>query len=145
MKIPRFCSHGSVSRLSRRAIADSAATFLFRFILSFSALALVLPLRGQVGNDNPTGPSGIFNGNITTGCSYDSYTGNAMRTVTDITVAGAVGTYGLSLSRISNSRTPSLLNGFGEGGGWRHSYQWSVDASGDSLSTASPTCCGVHL
>ena len=55
-------------------------------------LALCASLRAETGDDNPTGPAGIFNGNITTGCSYDPYTRNAMRSVTDIVVSGAVGT-----------------------------------------------------
>jgi RHS repeat-associated protein len=91
------------------------------------ALGLVSQLQAQVGNDNPTGPSGIFNGNITTGCSYDPYTGNAIRKITDITVAGAVGSYGLSFSRISNSRGAFDYR-FGMPGAWRHSYRWEIDA-----------------
>src|SRR5207237_7431593 len=67
--------------------------------LAFLLLAPLGQLRAQVGGDNPTGPFGIFNGNVTTGCSYDPYTGNAMRSIPDISVAGAVGSYGLALSR----------------------------------------------
>lgn len=76
---------------------------------------LLLPLSnvcGQVGNNNPTGPTGEFNGNITTGCSYDPYTGNTTRTVTDLTVAGAVGKYGLSYARTWNSRNAYWVNSF---------------------------------
>jgi len=72
-------------------------------LILFALTLVTTALRAQVGNDNPTGPSGQFNGNITTGCSYDPYTGNATRTITDIVVAGAVGDYGLSFSRTSNS------------------------------------------
>src|SRR6266705_2973859 len=99
--------------------------------LSIGLLFLATPVLAQVGNNNPTGVSGVFNGNVTTGCSYDPYTGNAMRRVTDITVAGAVGSYGLSFSRISNSRS-GFGNWFGMPGAWRHSYQWTV---GDSDQT----------
>ena len=80
-----------------------------------SALALVAlicaltasPLCAQVGNNNPAGASGIFNGQVGAGCGYDPYTGNATRSITDIAVAGAVGEYPLALVRTANSRTPS--------------------------------------
>lgn len=75
-------------------------------------------LRGQAANNNPTGPTGQFNGNVTTAGSYDPYTGNMTRAVTDLVVAGAVGEYGLSYSRTWNSRAD--LNG------WRHSFSWSI-------------------
>jgi RHS repeat-associated protein len=91
------------------------------FLLSVVALALLLPnsLRAQVGNDNPTGPAGQFNGNVTTGGSYDPYTGNVTRTVTDLVVTGALGQYGLSWARTWNSRS-----GFGS---WQHTYSWTID------------------
>jgi RHS repeat-associated protein len=102
--------------------------------LSFltASLFLLLPssrLYPQGANDNPTGPAGMFNGNITTGCSYDPYTGNAMRAVTDLVVAGAVGTQPLAFTRISNSRgdTSSFASkNFGFSGAWRHSYCWEL-------------------
>src|ERR1700730_18280198 len=56
-----------------------APQLMVRFVFAFSTLALVSELQGQVGDNNPGGPSGIFNGNVTTGCSYDPYTGNATR------------------------------------------------------------------
>lgn len=80
---------------------------------------------GQVGNDNPTGVAGQFNGNITTGCSYDPYTGNATRAITDIVVAGTVGEYALAFSRVSNSRGGGS-GAFGAGGSWSHSYEWRL-------------------
>src|SRR5689334_18486426 len=83
---------------------------------------------GQVGNDNPTGLTGVFNGNSTTACSYDPYTANAQRIIPDLTVAGAVGKYPLQWARIMNSRAAG--GGiFGQGGGWRHSYQWGCSAT----------------
>ena len=69
----------------------------------------------------------MFNGNSSTGCSYDPYTANATRTVTDLTVAGAVGAYPLQWDRIMNSRRPNFsANGFAGGGGWSHSYDWQI-------------------
>jgi RHS repeat-associated protein len=82
-----------------------------------------------VGNENPGGASGIFNGQITTGCSYDPYTGNAMRSITDIAVAGAVGEYPLALVRSANSRALSTTEVFGWAGGWNHNYNWILEDS----------------
>ena len=49
------------------------------FALSiFFALVVTPSLRAQVGNNNPTGPAGAFNGNVTTGCSYDPFTGECV-------------------------------------------------------------------
>ncbi len=87
-------------------------------LASLALLGLAEPSSAQVGGDNPTGPTGEFNGNVNTGGSYDPYTGNATRTVTDLVVAGAVGQYGLSLSRTWNSRDGCI---------WNHSYSWAVE------------------
>src|SRR6266446_7663776 len=95
----------------------------FSVVLLLFTFAVTAQLRSQVGNNNPTGPTGEFNGNVTTGCSYDPYTGNATRTVTDIIVAGAVGKYGLSYSRTWNSRNVYA--------GWIGSYDWSIDSLED--------------
>ena len=92
-------------------------------------LALASPLHAQVGNQNPSGVSGIFNGQVNTGCSYDPYTGNAMRSITDIAVAGAVGQYPLALVRTANSRSPSTTEVFGFAGGWNHNYNWILEDS----------------
>jgi YD repeat-containing protein len=87
-------------------------------------------LHAQVGSNNPTGVSGIFNGNITTGCSYDPYTGNATRSITDIAVSGAVGQYPLALVRTYNSRSGAGgAAGFGVAGQWTHNYSWAIEAS----------------
>jgi RHS repeat-associated protein len=96
--------------------------------LAFGAMLTSQIASAQVGNDNPTGLAGQFNGNITTGCSYDPYTGNAMRAVTDIVVAGTVGKYPLAFSRVSNSRFAGA-SGFGISGAWRHSYAWELNAT----------------
>jgi RHS repeat-associated protein len=102
-------------------------------VLVLGALLLTLganDLRAQVGSNNPTGVSGIFNGNITTGCSYDPYTGNATRSITDIAVSGAVGQYPLALVRTYNSRTGvGGAGGFGVAGQWTHNYSWAIESS----------------
>jgi RHS repeat-associated protein len=98
--------------------------------LSFSLLVLLASaLNAQVGNQNPSGASGIFNGQINTGCSYDPYTGNATRSITDIAVAGGVGEYPLALVRTANSRNPSTTEVFGFAGGWNHNYNWILEDS----------------
>src|SRR5439155_8316600 len=76
------------------------------------------------GNDNPTGVTGEFNGSVTTGGSYDPYTGNGKRFIDDLTVTGSVGAYPLKWTRILNTRGGT--GPFGDGGGWRHSYQWGL-------------------
>ena len=86
-------------------------------------------LHAQVANQNPAGHAGIFNGQVNTGCSYDPYTGNATRSITDIAVAGGVGEYPLALVRTANSRSPSTTEVFGVAGGWNHSYNWILEES----------------
>lgn len=103
-------------------------------------------LAQNTGNDNPTGVAGVFNGNSMTGCSYDPYTGNATRTVVDITVSGAVGAYPLQWSRTMNSRAIYTGGGdfqhadayFGWGGGWSHSYGWDI-VGGSNTTTITPS------
>jgi RHS repeat-associated protein len=79
---------------------------------------------GGVGNNNLTGVTGEYNGSITTGGSYDPFTGNAKRFIDDLTVTGSVGAYPIKWTRILNTRGTS--GPFGDGGGWRHSYQWAL-------------------
>src|SRR5438105_44317 len=110
-------------------LLDRARCMPARHYVLTAALALLLPrlVCGQ-GDNNPTGPAGVFSGNITTGGSYDPFTGNAMRSVTDLVVAGGVGSYPLAFSRTANSRYQQAGDfGFGPAGGWRHSYAWEID------------------
>jgi len=97
-------------------------------LLAISLAFLPGSLRAQMGNDNPTGISGAYNGNVNTAGSYDPYTGNATRSVTDITVAGAVGAYPLAFTRTMNSRYTVGAGTWemGTAGSWRHNYQWSI-------------------
>jgi hypothetical protein len=83
-------------------------------------------VRAQVGGDNPTGVSGIFNGNLEN-TGVDPWTGNATRSITDISVAGAVGEYPLALVRTANSRAPSTTEVFSWSGGWNHNYNWILE------------------
>ena len=101
---------------------------VIRAAVTLGALLLALAsheLRAQVGNNNPTGVAGIWNGNV---LEYDPYTGNAgPRSTTDISIAGAV--VPLALVRTYNSRDGSGIH-FGSNG-WRHSYEWTIDPSGN--------------
>jgi RHS repeat-associated protein len=84
---------------------------------------------GGDGEDNPTGVSGIHNGNVTTAGSYDPHTGNAMREVDDIVVPGSVGAYPLKWTRYFNSHC--TRNNTSTGGRWRFAYlDYSYDAVG---------------
>src|SRR6267378_1453445 len=96
------------ARLSRRNAQRCAVVALSTLLLALSARGL----NAQVGDNSPGGHSGIFNGQIQTGCSYDPYTGNATRSITDIAVSAAVGQYPLALVRTYNSRS-GLGGGFG--------------------------------
>jgi RHS repeat-associated protein len=109
-------------------------TLFIHRLVPFVAVVSFITLIGisradDPGDDNPTGVSGEFNGNVTTGCYYDPYTGNATRAITDINVPGAVGMYPLAFVRSMKSRvetTPGLVYPFGIAGAWRHSYQWEI-------------------
>jgi RHS repeat-associated protein len=78
-------------------------------------------LFAETGDDNPTGVAGTYNGEVTTGCAYDSYTANAKRVVEDIVVPGSVGAYPLKWTRYFNSHLTYADNTIG--GAWRSSYR----------------------
>jgi len=60
----------------------------------------------------------------------DPYTGNLSFQTSDLSLAGAVGRYGLSWSRLATSRDPSRAAFFGRGHNWAHSWQWDLAFSG---------------
>src|SRR5260370_39802064 len=89
-------------------------TFLLAFsVITLSACLLPRRLAAEEGDANPTGISGIYNGNITTAGNYDPNSRNAMRVVDDIVVPGSVGAYPLKWTRYYNSR----------GAQWTFSYK----------------------
>ena len=99
--------------------------FLAGVILSLIQLAPATSF-GEAGDDNPTGVAGDYNGNITTGCSYDAYTDDAKRTIDDIVVPGTIGAYPLKWTRYWNSHTDYQDHFLGAR--WRFSYiQWAFD------------------
>ena len=113
-----FCS--SFRRLRSSTAAQRRSYGVLVLSLLFAPL-----LFAQVGDNNPSGASGIFNGQAGA-CGYDPYTGNASRSITDIVVSGAVGEYPLALVRTANSRAPSATEVFGWAGGWNHNYNWRM-------------------
>ncbi|HKP04416.1 MAG TPA: RHS repeat-associated core domain-containing protein [Chthoniobacterales bacterium] len=108
--------------------------FVYRLALSLSAVSFITFIgilrADEPDYGNPTGASGQFNGSVQTGCNYDPLTGNARRSLVDISVTGAVTP--LAFIRTMNSRTnlgpatSALYYPFGKGGAWRHNYQWEV-------------------
>ena len=84
--------------------------------------------------EGPVGVTGIFNGNVTTGCSYDPLTHSAHRGIDDIVVPGSIGKYPLKMTRYYNSRQQYYaLNAIGLGPGWSHEYSWLVWAAGHKV------------
>ena len=81
-----------------------------------TAVAVSLCPRLLADNDhNPIGVTGVFEGVITTGGAYNVVNHSATRQIDDIVVPGAVGKYGLKMTRYYNSRRTSsyLLMGPG--------------------------------
>lgn len=107
---PRFCS--------RRGLP---AAFSF-FLLLWSAQGL----QAGLGNDNPNGPAGDYNGSITTAGYMDPFSGNAKRVIDDIVVPGSLGAYPLKWSRALNTRGAFEADIFGQSGAWTHPYCWGV-------------------
>ena len=106
-------------------------------VLTFSvflALLLASSLHAQVGNQNPSGVAGIFNGEAG-GRPVDPYTGNATTSITDISVAGAVGEYPLALVRTASSRSIAYNYPFGLPGAWNHNYNWLIGDSPTSTTS----------
>src|SRR2546423_5590750 len=91
--------------------------FLCLTLAAVGCVALARQGLAAPGIDNPLGPTGEYNGSITTGGSYDPYTGNAKRFIDDLTVTGSLGAYPLKWTRVLNTRNPSA---------WSHSYEWGL-------------------
>jgi RHS repeat-associated protein len=81
--------------------------------------------------EGPVGVTGIFNGNVATGCSYDPLSHSAHRTIDDIVVPGSIGKYPLKMTRYYNSR--QLYYGSGLGPGWAHEYSWLLTGAGHKV------------
>jgi len=104
----------------KKLLWSLAISFSLSLFLSRPSQAVLPP----IGNDNPTGITGEYNGSTTTAGSYDPYTGNAKRFIDDLTVTGSIGEYPLKWTRTLNTRGGT--GKFGNGGGWTHNYQWGL-------------------
>jgi RHS repeat-associated protein len=93
-----------------------------------------VPEQPETGNDyeGPIGVTGIFNGNVTTACSYDPAGHSAHRVVEDIPpIPGSLGKYPLKLTRYYSSRLQYYAGGtIGLGPGWSHEYAWLLWSDG---------------
>ena len=103
-------------------------------VFALAAAFLLSPTQRALSQGNnyegPVGVTGIFNGNVTTGCSYDPLTHSAHREVTDIVVPGSIGKYPLKMTRYYNSRSQYYaLNAIGLSPGWSHEYSWLLWAA----------------
>ncbi len=66
-------------------------------------------------------------------------TGSVQRTVGDLVAPGGVGGHRLNWTRYAQSRLITGLKHFGDGHGWRHSYQWEMsDVSSTQVDIAEP-------
>jgi RHS repeat-associated protein len=98
-----------------------------------SPFAPELPDSGNT-YEGPVGVTGIFNGNVATGCSYDPLSHSAHREVTDIVVPNSLGKYPLKMTRYYNSRQQYYaLTAIGLSPGWSHEYSWLLWGAGHKV------------
>jgi hypothetical protein len=101
---------------------NNSITAAARIAILFAiALMFAMPLCPRLlasDDHNPIGVSGVFEGVITTGCAYNVLNHNARREIDDIVVPGAIGKYGLKMTRYYNSRATHGLGIMGPG--WNH-------------------------
>ena len=116
---------------SMTSLTAAARTVLFAI-----ALMHATPLFAQGTNyEGPVGVTGIFNGNVTSGCSYDPLTHSAHRAIDDIVVPGSVGKYPLKMTRYYNSRQQYYAGGaIALSPGWAHEYSWIQGSAGRLVS-----------
>jgi RHS repeat-associated protein len=101
---------------ARKAILLSIALAVIAFLYSRASAQ-------QLDDHNPIGVTGAFEGMITTGCAYNVLNHNATRQIDDIVVPGAIGKYGLKMTRYYNSRRTNY--GGPMGPEWTHDYMWT--------------------
>jgi len=112
---------------------------LLLLLLLLLVLSSARTLQAQVGNNNPGGPAGIFNGDAG-GRPVDPYTGNGTTSIVDLSIAAGVGDYGsLTLVRTANSRSIVSNNPFGAPGSWNHSYNWILSSNVSTTANFYPT------
>jgi len=121
-------SRVAITRAQRRFIRFA---FAIAFLLSF-------PIQKAFSQGNtyegPIGVTGIFNGNVATGCSYDPLTHSAHREITDMIVPGSIGKYPLKMTRYYNSRQQYYAStAIGLSPGWAHEYSWLLYTAGEKV------------
>jgi RHS repeat-associated protein len=105
------------------------------FLLAESSLFAQIPTPPPT--DNPEGDTGALKAQIQTAGSYDAHSGNATRIVNDLHVPGALGGYGLDLTRYWNSVPNDTNNADAEfpmdfgASGWSHSWKWTATLGTD--------------
>jgi RHS repeat-associated protein len=114
-------------RLPAIRLSSALRENMKKLIFTVSTVALLLTFGATsalaLDDHNPIGVTGAFEGVITTGCAYNVLNHNARREIDDIVVPGAVGKYGLKMTRYYNSRDTVYYGLMGPG--WRHEYLWS--------------------
>ena len=69
------------------------------FAIALLFMTSLSPRLLGLDDHNPIGVTGTFEGVITTGCAYNVVSHNATRQIDDIIVPGAIGKYGLKMTR----------------------------------------------
>jgi hypothetical protein len=122
------CSQSPTQKHVNSIIATGRPAMLAVLFLAFALAPRAL--AQEVDMHNPIGITGVFNGNVTTGCSYDPLSHSAHREVTDMVVPGSIGKYPLKVTRYYNSR--HIVAG-SMGPGWSFEYSWAVSTNGSKL------------
>ena len=118
-------------------LAFAMPTTFLALVISCSTLYSQSPVPVYI-----TGPGGSYNGKITTGGSYDPYTLNASRTVTDVVVNGSVTKIPLTFTRSLGSRFDTSI--FGEskvaflGSVWAINLEWQLEEVANTTGSTSP-------
>ena len=126
---------GCAKELATNATDDfmNSTTTAARIAILFAiAIMFHTAVLAQGNNyEGPVGVTGIFNGNVTTGCSYDPLTQSAHRVIDDIVVPGSIGKYPLKMTRYYNSRQQYYGGpAIGLSPGWAHEYSWLLWSAG---------------
>ena len=87
----------------------TAARIAVLFAIALIFATPLCPRLLALDDHNPVGVTGAFEGVITTGGAYNVLNHNATRQIDDIVVPGAIGKYGLKMTRYYNSRSRAGL------------------------------------
>ena len=104
----------------------TAARIAILFAIALMFAVPYCPQLFALDDHNPVGVTGAFEGMSTTGCAYNVLNHSATRQIDDIVVPGAIGKYGLKMTRYYNSRS-----GFGDG--WSYGLSWATSTYDDKI------------